>query len=123
VSKRPKTIAEYIEAAPAERRPHMRKLHAIVRSAAPKAEEAIKWSSPFFVEPRFVFAFSAHKAHLSVALTPETTAALRKDLAKHPTTKGTLQIPYDQPVPTALVRKIVKHRLKVLRERKNDTFW
>ena len=123
MSKRPKTIAEYIDAAPDEARPHMRRLHAIVRSAAPKAEEAIKWSSPFFVEPRFVFAFSAHKAHLSVALTPETAAALGKDLAKHPTTKGTLRIPYDQPIPEGLIRKIVKHRLKVLRERKGDAFW
>jgi uncharacterized protein YdhG (YjbR/CyaY superfamily) len=123
MSKRPKTIAEYIEAGPPAARPHMRRLYAIVKSAAPKAEETIKWSSPFFVEPRFVFAFSAHKAHLSVALTPETAAALRKDLAKQPTTKGTLRIPYDQPVPESLVRKIVKHRLRVLRERRDDTFW
>ena len=37
----------------------------ILKSVAPEAEEAIKWGTPFFVEPRFLFAFSAHKAHLN----------------------------------------------------------
>ena len=59
-SKRPTTIAEYIEAAPREGQPHLRRLYAILKSVAPKAEEAIKWGTPFFVEPRFLFAFSAH---------------------------------------------------------------
>ncbi len=64
-SKRPTTIAEYIRAAPRDGQPHLRRLYAILKSVAPEAEEAIKWGTPFFVEPRFLFAFSAHKAHLS----------------------------------------------------------
>ena len=35
-SKRPKTIAEYIRAAPSEGRPHLRRLHAILKGVAPK---------------------------------------------------------------------------------------
>jgi uncharacterized protein YdhG (YjbR/CyaY superfamily) len=58
-----------------------------------------------------------------VALAPETSAALSEDLAKHPATKNTLQVPYDEPLPEGLIRKIVKHRLKVLRERKDESFW
>ena len=58
-SKRPTTIAEYIRAAPREGQPHLRRLYAILKSVAPEAEEAIKWGTPFFVEPRFLFAFSA----------------------------------------------------------------
>ena len=61
-SKCPTTIAEYIGAAPREGQPHLRRLYAILKSVAPEAEEAIKWGTPFFVEPRFLFAFSAHKA-------------------------------------------------------------
>ena len=48
--KRPTTVAAYIRAAPPEGRPHLRKLRAILRSAAPKARETIKWGNPFFVE-------------------------------------------------------------------------
>ena len=59
-SKRPTTIAEYIRAAPCAAQPHLRRLYAILKGVAPEAEEAIKWGTPFFVEPRFLFAFSAH---------------------------------------------------------------
>lgn len=65
--KRPATIADYIAAAPRQAQPHLRRLYALLKSVAPEAEEVIKWGTPFFVEPRFVFAFSAHKAHLNFA--------------------------------------------------------
>ena len=115
------TIAEYIQAAPREGQPHLRRLHAILKSVAPKAEETIKWGTPFFVEPRFVFAFSAHKAHCSFAPTAAALEAFRKELAKHKTTKGTLRIPYNKPLPEALIRKIAEHRLRNMGE--GDTFW
>jgi len=64
--KRPTTTDEYIQAAPSEGQPHLRRLYAILKSVAPEAEEVIKWGNPFFVEPRFLFAFSAHKAHCNL---------------------------------------------------------
>ncbi len=67
--------------------------NAILKSVAPEAEEAIKWGTPFFVEPRFLFAFSAHKAHCNFAPTPAALEAFRKELEKHKTTKNYLQIP------------------------------
>ena len=60
-NKRPTTIAEYILAAPREGRPHLRKLHAILKGVAPNAQETIKWGNPFLVEPRFLFAFSERR--------------------------------------------------------------
>lgn len=122
-SKRPTTIAEYIRAAPRAGQPHLRRLYAILKREAPKAEEAIKWGTPFFVEPRFVFAFSAHKAHLNFAPTAAALKAFRKELAKHQTTDNFLQIPYDQPLPEALVRRIAEYCVRSVRERKDDTFW
>ena len=122
-TKRPTTIAEYIEAAPAVGRPHLRRLYAILKSVAPKAEEAIKWGNPFFVEPRFLFAFSAHKAHMNLVLNEATTEAFLEDLAGHKTTKNFLQIPYDQPVPEDLIRRIAEHRLREVSAREDDSFW
>ena len=121
--KRPTTIAEYIEAAPKQGQAHLRKLHAILKSVAPHAEEAIKWGQPFFIEPRFVFAFSAHKSHCNFAPSPESLEAFREELAAHKTTKNFLQIPYDTPVPEELVRKIAEYRLRELNEREDDSFW
>lgn len=122
-SKHPATIADYIRAAPRAGQPHLRRLHTILKSVAPQAQEVIKWGTPFFVEPRFLFAFSATKAHCNFAPTPQGLEAFRKQLANHKTTKNFLQIPYDDPLPEDLIRKIAEHRLRVVREREDDAFW
>ena len=118
---RPTTIAAYIRAAPQEGQPHLRQLYAILKSVAPKAQEVIKWGTPFFVEPRFLFAFSAHKAHLNFAPTAEALEHFRKQLEKHKTTRNYLQIPYDAPLPEALIRRIARYRLRHMGE--GESFW
>jgi uncharacterized protein YdhG (YjbR/CyaY superfamily) len=120
-SKRPTTIAEYLRAVPREGQPHARRLYAILKGVAPKAQETIKWGTPFFVEPRFVFAFSAHKAHCSFAPSLAAMKAFRKELAKHETTANFLKLPYDKPLPEALIRKIAKYRLRNMG--KGGSFW
>ena len=122
-AKRPTTIAAYIRAAPREGRPHLRRLHAILKSVAPEAGETIKWGTPFLVEPRFLFGFSAHKAHVSFAPSAATLKAFRKELAGHRTTANFLKLPYDEPLPEALIRKLARHQLRRVRERKDDAFW
>ena len=121
--RRPTTIAEYIRAAPPKGLPHLRRLYAILKSVAPEAQETLKWGTPFFVEPRFLFAFSAHKAHLDFAPTAAGLDPFRKELEKHKTTQGIFQIPYNRPLPEDLVRKIAERRLRDVRKRKDDAFW
>jgi uncharacterized protein YdhG (YjbR/CyaY superfamily) len=122
-SKRPTTIAEYIKAAPREAQPHLRRLYAILKQVAPDARETIKWGSPFFVEPRFLFAFSAHRAHMNFAPSVAVLAQFRKELEKHRTTKSFLQIPYEERVPAALIRRIARRALQTVSERRNDSFF
>ena len=122
-SKRPTTIAQYIAAVPLAGQPHARRLYGILKSVAPRATEAIKWGTPFFIEPRFLFAFSAHKSHVSFAPMAAALTHFRKELAAHDSTKNFLRIPYDQPIPEALVRKIARHCVKQLEARKGDSFW
>lgn len=122
-NERTSTIDLYIQSALPEGQPHLRKLYAILKSVAPEADEAIKWGSPFFVEPRFLFAFSAHKAHLSFAPTAAALEAFREELKGHKTTKNFLQVPYDKPLPEDLIRRIAEHCVQTLREREDDAFW
>ena len=119
--KRPATIAEYIDAAPKAGQPQLRRLYALLKSVAPDAEETIKWGTPFFVEPRFLFAFSAHKAHCSFAPTSAALEAFRKELQDQETTKNFLKLPYDKPLPEKLIRKIARYRLKNIGD--GDGFW
>ena len=120
---RPSTIPEYIRSAPIAGRPHLQKLYEILKGVAPEAEETIKWGVPFFVEPRFLFAFSAFKTHLDFAPTPAVLERFGKELTKYKTTKNTLQVRYDEPLPAALIRKIAKFRLRQVRESGSDSFW
>ncbi|MEO6102157.1 MAG: DUF1801 domain-containing protein [Pseudoxanthomonas sp.] len=122
-AKRPETISEYIKAAPAVSQPHLRKLYAILKREAPDAQEAIKWGNPFFVEPRFLFAFSAHKAHLNFSPTPAALEQFKAELSGHKTTKHMLQLPYDQPLPEALIRDLARYCIKTVAERTDDGFW
>lgn len=119
----PATIAEYIQAAPTEGQVHLLQLYELLKSVAPRAEEAIKWGTPFFVEPRFLFAFSAHKAHLGFAPPAATLEAFGVELKAHKTTQNTLQVSYKTPLPEDLIRRMAEYSLKIVSERTDDSFW
>jgi uncharacterized protein YdhG (YjbR/CyaY superfamily) len=120
---RPTSIAEYIRAAPPEGQAQLRKLDTLLKDVAPDAQVAIKWGTPFFVEPRFLFSFSAHKAHLNFAPSPKVLEAFGKELAGHRTTKHMLQVRYDEPLPEGLIRKLAQRCLRDVAAREDDGFW
>ena len=122
-SQRPATISQYIDSAPREGQPHLHRLHAILKSVAPEAAEAIKWGNPFFVEPRFLFAFSAFKAHLNFAPTAKALAQFREELGPYKATQHMLQVRYDQPLPEALIRRIAAQCVEEVAAREDDGFW
>lgn len=122
-ARRPGNVDQYIESAPSKAQPHLRKLRELLQRVAPNAQETIKWGNPFFVEPRFLFAYSAHKSHVSFAPSAEALDAFRDELGQYNTTKHFLKIPYDKPLPETLIRKIAKRRLTTVKERDDDNFW
>ena len=121
--KRATTIPEYIGAAPAAGQPHLRRLYALLKEVAPDATEAIKWGTPFFVEPRFLFGFSAHKSHLSFAPMGAVMTAFGEELKGHDTTKHMLKVPYDAPLPEALIRRMAQYCVETVAERDDNGFW
>lgn len=122
-AKKPTTIEQYIAAAPAAGQAHLRQLHSLLKAVAPKAQEAIKWNSPFFVEPRYLFSFSAHKKHLDFAPSAELLQRFADQFGEYDSTKYMFKVRYDQPFPETLIRKMAKARLKEVSARKDDSFW
>lgn len=121
---KPSTITAYIQAAPKAGQEHLRRLYALLKAVAPEAQEAMKWGTPFFIEPRFLFAFSAHKAHLNFTPSSKGLEPFAKELEGRKTTsKGMLQIRYDESLPEDLIRRIAELRVRQLKERKDDSFW
>jgi uncharacterized protein YdhG (YjbR/CyaY superfamily) len=118
---KPKTVTEYINAAPKEARENLRELRSILREVAPEAKETLKWGSPVFEEKRILFSYTAFKLHLNFMPTRSTLAFFKDELATYTTGKDTIQLPYDKPLPKALIRKIAAYRARDVRE--NDARW
>ena len=95
----PSSINSYIESAPPEGQSHLKQMYATLKNVAPNAQETMKWNTPFFVEPRFLFAFSAHKAHLSFSPGLKAMDAFRQNFGAYKATKFMLKIPYAEPFP------------------------
>jgi uncharacterized protein YdhG (YjbR/CyaY superfamily) len=118
---KPATVADYVAAAPKPAQRKLRELRAILRRVAPKATESLKWRTPVFEEKRILFAYAAFKSHLSFMPTPAALKPFAKELAKYKTGKGSIQFPYDDPLPKALIARIAAFRVKEVRDR--DARW
>jgi uncharacterized protein YdhG (YjbR/CyaY superfamily) len=114
---RPTTVTEYIAAAPKQARQKLRELRAILKRVAPVAKETLKWGSPAYEEGRILFSFTAHKSHINFMPTGPAMVPFKKELAAHRTGKDTIQLPYDKPLPKALIRRIATYRVKQVREK------
>ena len=109
---KPVTIEEYIDAEPPDVQKKLRQLHDCIRSAAPKAKEALKWSMPAYSYHRILVTFAVHRHHIGFYPTPSAVSAFKKDLVKYKTARGSIQFPLDQPLPLTLIRKITQFRVR-----------
>jgi uncharacterized protein YdhG (YjbR/CyaY superfamily) len=114
---RPESIAEYIKAAPKETQKKLREMRACIRTAAPGAEESMKWGMPTFSYQRILVIFAAFKHHIGFFPTPSAVKAFGKNLSEFKTGKGTIQFPLEKPLPLSLIRKITKFRVRESLER------
>jgi len=109
---RPKTIDEYIQAAPKGVQKKLREMRACIRAAAPGAKEGLKWGMPAFSYRRILVTFAAFKNHIGFYPTSSAVTAFAKDLSKFSTARGSIQFPLEKPLPLSLVRRITAFRVK-----------
>ncbi len=106
------TIDEYIATFPADVQAILQKMRAVIRACAPDATEAISYQMPTFKLNGNLVHFAAFKSHIGFYPVPSGIEKFKKELAKYPQGKGSVQFPLDQPIPYALIEKIVKFRVK-----------
>ncbi|MGB9463572.1 MAG: DUF1801 domain-containing protein [Candidatus Acidiferrum sp.] len=109
---RPKSITEYINAAPKEAQKKLREMRACIRKSAPGAKESLKWGMPAFSYRRILVTFAAHRSHVGFYPTPSAVSAFAKELSKFATAKGSIQFPLEKPLPLPLIRKITAFRVR-----------
>ena len=109
---KPTTIEEYISAAPAAMQEQLLQLNECIRAVAPCAKESLKWGMPAYSYQKILVTFAVFKHHIGFYPMPSAIQAFAKSLTKYKTAQGSIQFPSDQPLPMALIRKIVLFRVK-----------
>ena len=110
---KPTTIDEYLAALGDDKRAALEKLRKAIRAAAPKAVECICYGMPAFrLNGKPLVGFAAAAKHCAFhPMNGSTVKAHSADLQDYDTSKGTIRFQADDPLPTALVRKLVRARI------------
>lgn len=111
------TIDEYIAGFPPETQAILQELRAVIRAAAPEAQEKISYQMPTFALHGNLVHFAAWKTHIGLYPTASGTQAFQQELAAYTTSKGAVRFPLDQPLPFDLIRKIVAFRVEEARQK------
>ncbi len=112
------SIDEYIAQFPPDVQATMNKIRAVIREAAPQAQERISYGMPGFYDHGMLVWFGGHKSHIGFYPTGEGVAAFKSELGGYKLSKGAVQFPLDKPIPYDLITRIVKHRLEQNRKKK-----
>lgn len=109
----PKTIDEYISNFPQDIQEILERIRAIIKKAAPKAQESISYGIPAFrMRETYLIYFAGHKKHIAIYPVPTGNAEFNEEISAYRTGRGTLQFPLDKSIPYSLIRKLVKHSLQ-----------
>lgn len=120
-SVKPKSIDEYIAKAPLAGQDKLLTIRNLINEFIPEAEEKIKWGLPVFEHKRILFSLAAYKSHLNFMPTGQTLVHFQEELKGYKCGNDTVQFPYDHPLPIDLIRKLIIHRIKDVKE--NDAKW
>jgi len=98
---------------PEPARTTLKKMRTAIRSALPSdATETISYRIPAFKRKNILVWFAAFSEHCSLFPTASVIAEFKDELKGYSTSKGTIHFPLDKPPPIALIKKIVKVRVK-----------
>lgn len=107
------TVDDCIATFPPATQKLMKQVRAVIRKAAPKAEEYFGYGMPGYkLNGKPLVYFNGYKGHIGFYATPTGHAAFKTDLSKYKQGKGSVQFPLDEPMPLKLIEKIVKFKVK-----------
>ena len=108
----PKNIDEYIAGFPQDVQAILEKIRTTIRKAAPGAEEKISYQIPTFTLKGNLVHFAAFMRHIGFFPTPTGIEKFKNELSVYKGAKGSVQFPFDKPIPYGLISKMVKFRVK-----------
>ena len=110
-----KDVDSYIANSGREARPKLKEIREIIKSTIPKLEEGISWGVPFYKYHGILAGFASFKNHVSFGFCVAVQSKDREMLEKkgYITGKKTIQIKFDQKVPSTTIKQILKAKAKM----------
>ena len=113
-----KDFEAYAKRFPRDVQQRLRAMRRAIREAAPEATETISYKMPAFRLDGIVVWFGAHASHIGFYPGASGIAAFAKELSAYKSAKGSVRFPFDEPLPLALVARIVKFRVEEQRAKR-----
>jgi uncharacterized protein YdhG (YjbR/CyaY superfamily) len=105
-------VSAYIASYPAPVQKKLEEMRALIRAEAPDAEERISYRLPaYFLNGPLVY-FGAFSKPIGFYPTSSGIAAFEGELTKYKHSKGAVQFPLDKPLTVALIKRMVRFRVK-----------
>lgn len=105
-------VDEYIRRFPAEVQSLLELVRQSIRQSAPGATEKMSYGIPTFILNGNLVHFAAYKNHIGFYPGSDGIAHFRTELSQYESAKGSVRFPLDEPIPIALIEKIVQFRVK-----------
>jgi uncharacterized protein YdhG (YjbR/CyaY superfamily) len=104
------TIDDYIAQFPEEVQQKLTQLRNLIHELAPEATEKISYQMPTFYLNGNLVHFAAYVKHIGFYPTPSGISRFEEELSEYKFSKGSVQFPLDQPLPTELISRMVAFR-------------
>ncbi len=89
----------------------LERLRAIIKQAVPEADEAISYKMPTYKYNGILIYFAAWKNHWALYPANATLKeTFKEELSRYKQTKGAIHFPWEEPLPEALITRLVKKR-------------
>jgi uncharacterized protein YdhG (YjbR/CyaY superfamily) len=113
----PVDFEQYAAGYPPDVRRRLREMRAAVRAAAPDATEVISYRMPAFRLGRILVWFGAFTNHIGLYPGVAAMKKFSRELSSYTSAKGSVQFPFDRPLPLDVVAEIVRFRVAEERTR------
>jgi len=111
------SVDQYIKTLPPASKEKIIELRSLIKKTAPEAEELISYNMPSFNYYGRLVYYAAFKSHIGFYPMASGISAFQNEISKFKWAKGSVQFPLDKPLPTALITKITRFRVKENREK------
>ncbi|MES2061664.1 MAG: DUF1801 domain-containing protein [Bacteroidota bacterium] len=114
---KPNNADEYIAAFPATVQKRLQQIRAVIKKAAPQAQEVISYGMPAYKINSVLVYFAGWDKHIGFYPGAGAIAHFKDDLSVYKGAKGSVQFPLDEALPVDMINRIIAYRIKEDEER------